>query len=392
MNSVLGTKDCYGCGVCAASCPRDAIRMKLSFSGFFEPEVDEESCVDCGVCVGICSFRSDIVERDSSCDVLCLAGWSRDSVIRKACSSGGVGFEIARFLMDHDHKAIVCRYDSRKRRAEHYLAETEEELKLSIGSKYLQSDTYAGFSRLRQGNKYLVVGTPCQIDSIRRWVRMRKMDDRVILLDFFCHGVPSMLMWEKYVSEVEKMIGGIDQIVWRDKSSGWHDSWVMKVGGRYSSKYSDGDLFYRMFLKNRCLAEPCYEKCKYKGLNSASDIRIGDLWGRRFSGNEEGVNGVVGLTGAGVDLLKVMGDSLHLEPSTAEVVCESQMREGARRPLSNGYVMRSLHSTKSLEKIDKVAGIIEKIDETPRTMLYYAFRLPKKIKESLGRSVKRINP
>ena len=387
MSSVLGTKDCYGCGVCAASCTRNAISMKLNPSGFYEPEVDEERCVDCGVCVDVCSFRSGGVEQDSSFDKPCFAGWSRDGAVRKACSSGGVGFEIARFLLKKDYGAIVCGYDSKSRRAKHYLARTEEELTSSIGSKYIQSDAFPGFSLLRKGDHFLVAGTPCQIDSVRRWAKKLKMNENVILLDFFCHGVPSMLMWDKYLFEVEKRIGDIGQIVWRDKNTGWHDSWVMKVGDRYSSKYSDGDLFYRMYLKNRCLAKPCYEKCKFKGLKSAADIRIGDLWGRKFSGNEEGVNGVVGLTKVGADLLKEMDSVLHLEPSTVEVVCESQMKGCARRPISYGYVMKRLHSPKTLSEIDRIASLIEQIEEVPRTLRYYASRLPRKIKETLhGRS------
>lgn len=383
MKSVLGTKDCYGCGVCAASCERHAIDMKLNYSGFYEPEVDPERCVNCGLCADVCSFRSVIVEQDESFDIHLFDGWSLDSAIRKKCSSGGVAFEIARSLLKKDYKAIVCRYNDRARQAEHFLAETEEELKLSIGSKYLQSNTYPGFSHLRKGNKYLVVGTPCQIDSIRRWVKKRQLEESVILLDFFCHGVPSMLMWDKYLSEVEKSIGGIEQVVWRDKSSGWHDSWAMKVDGRYSSKYSDGDLFYRMYLKNRCLAKPCYERCKFKGLNSAADIRVGDLWGRKFAANEDGVSGVIGLTKKGFDLLRSMDEELYLEPSTVDIVCESQMKQCARRPISYGYVRRSLHSKKSIDRIDRTATLIEQIEEIPRSVRYYVSRFPKKVKELL---------
>lgn len=383
MNSIFGTQDCYGCGVCAASCKREAIRMKLNSSGFYEPVVDKEKCVNCGLCVDVCSFRADNVEQDNSFDVKSFAGWCCDNVIRKACSSGGVGFEVARFLIKQNYGAIVCQYNPKERRAEHFLAETEEELKKSIGSKYIQSNTYSGFSQLQRYSKCLVVGTPCQIDSIRRWIKKQKIEEHIILMDFFCHGVPSMLMWDKYLSEVEEKIGSIDYIVWRDKETGWHDSWVMKAGERYVSRFSKGDLFYRMFLKNRCLAKPCYEKCKFKGLVSAADIRIGDLWGSKYAENEKGVNGVVGLTHKGVDLLLKMNEVLHLEPTTAEIVCEAQMKKCAHLPLSYDYVMRSLHSGKTLYEIDKIASLIEQIEEVPRSIKYYVSRLPVKLEELL---------
>ena len=383
MNSVLGTKDCYGCGVCAASCKKNAIQM-LNSSGFYEPVVNESSCVDCGMCVDVCSFHAEKVEQDGASDIKCYAGWSRDDEIRKSCSSGGVGFEVARFLMQKNYESIVCGYNSKERRAEHFLAQTEEQLRASIGSKYIQSYSYSGFSQLQKGQNYFAVGTPCQIDSIRRWMKKIKMNEDVVLLDFFCHGVPSLLMWNKYLDEVEKKIGLFDHIAWRNKDFGWHDSWVMKVEDRYVSRYSRGDMFYRMFLRNRCLAKPCYEKCKYKGIDSAADIRIGDLWGSQYAKNEDGVNGVVGLTKRGVEILKEMDGVLHLEPSTMEIVCESQMKKCARRPISYNYVMKSLHSTKSLGEIDKVASLIEQMEDVPRSLKYYASRLPVKLRELLN--------
>lgn len=387
MSSILGTQDCYGCGVCAASCKKHAISMTINPDGFYHPEVDESLCVNCGVCIGVCSFQDEDVEQDCSFEAKYFAGWSDDKNVRHDCSSGGVGFEIGRYLLEKDHAAIVCRYNSTESRAEHFLANTIDELKVSIGSKYIQSNTYPALSQLQNGKKYLIVGTPCMIDSIRRWVKRMKIDDSVILMDFFCHGVPSLLMWDKYVANVKDKIGEIDHIVWRDKEKGWHDSWAMKVGERYVSRYSQGDLFYRMFLKNRCLAKPCYDKCKFKGIASAADIRIGDLWGSKYAKNEEGVSGVVGLTKKGVALLEDMNKVIHLESTLKEVVCESQMKSCAIRPLSHKHVMKSLHTNKSLSEIDRNASFIEKFEEIPSSIRYYASRLPVKIENAIKRII-----
>ena len=49
-------KDCYGCGVCSASCPKKVITMKES-SGFSFPQVDQDNCVECGICLSVCSFN-----------------------------------------------------------------------------------------------------------------------------------------------------------------------------------------------------------------------------------------------------------------------------------------------------------------------------------------------
>ena len=51
MNSIIkfNRKDCYGCGVCVAACPRDAIQMRLNADGFYSPILDSSKCVHCGV-------------------------------------------------------------------------------------------------------------------------------------------------------------------------------------------------------------------------------------------------------------------------------------------------------------------------------------------------------
>lgn len=388
MKNISNYDYCYGCGVCASACPKKTITMKISEDGFYVPKVEESNCTECGICLDVCAFNHEKTVQDEDFTIKCSAVWSKDSVIRQTCTSGGVGFEIGRYLISKGYKAIVCRYNPETKRAEHYVAETEEQLKASIGSKYIQSDSFRSFSHIKKGEKYFITGSPCQIDSIRRWVRKRKMEDDVLLLDFFCHGVPSMLMWDRYTQEVEERIGKFGDIVWRDKETGWHDSWVMKVSERYASWFSKGDLFYKMFLGDRCLGSQCYHDCKYKYDKSAADIRIGDLWGRKYAKDEKGVNGVVCFTLKGVELLKEMHAVLHIEPSTIEIVGESQMKKCAHKPISHRYVMKRLKAGKSLADIHKTASRIELFERVPRTINSYIFRLPSKILEVVGLKAK----
>lgn len=382
--NVLRDTDCFGCAVCAAVCRRKAITMKINDNGFYTPSINNDQCVECSLCLDVCALNDINVANEHHSMISCYASWSEDYRIRKKCSSGGVSYEIGRFLIRKGYGVIACRYNSQSKKTEHYLAEDEDALSDSVGSKYIQSYTLPGLSQIKKGRKYLIIGTPCQIDSVRRYIKKLGIESDVILMDFFCHGVPSMLMWDQYLLHIENNIGQFNKILWRDKETGWHDSWVIKVEDRYSSWFSKGDLFYKMFLKDRCLGTACYENCKYKYDSSAADIRVGDLWGRTYQENESGVSGIVCFSQKGHDLLQEMTTVLHLERSTLDIVGEAQMKKCAHKPISYNYVMRNLKKGTPLVRIDKVATIIEFFEIVPRKLIYYIKRFPSKLLEILN--------
>ena len=343
-------KDCYGCGLCATTCPRHIITITWNADGFYEPRMaDESRCTDCGLCTEVCSYlHDDLSLKDRY--IQSYAAWSNDAQVRRKCSSGGVGFEVGRTLMGEGYKVCGVRYNTETNRAEHYIAATVEELIPSIGSKYIQSYTVDGFKAVNRKEKYLVTGTPCQIDSFRRYIRKFRCEDNFVLMDFFCHGVPSMLAWKKYIREVEKVTGKITYVSWRNKFTGWHDSWAMSIDGErtgkkvdwhdsynmlirkkkgfYNSRLSQGDAFYRLFLGDVCLGKACYEKCKFKYDQSSADIRIGDLWGKAYQDNEEGVSAAIAFTEKGNEILKRCHCTLVEHPF--EVVAEGQMKKAPK--------------------------------------------------------------
>ena len=60
MNSVYETKDyCCGCTACASVCPKQAITMEYDDCGFSYPCINQEKCIDCGLCKKTCSFYGD---------------------------------------------------------------------------------------------------------------------------------------------------------------------------------------------------------------------------------------------------------------------------------------------------------------------------------------------
>lgn len=354
MNNISSIKNCFGCGVCAIACPKKIIDLRLNKKGFYEPFLfDESKCIDCGLCLSVCSFKHDDTALKDP-QLKSYGAWSKDPKVRRKCSSGGVAFEIGKTLLNDGYKVCGVKYNIDANRAEHYIASNLVELISSVGSKYLQSYTIPGFLNINKKEKYLVTGTPCQIDSFRRFIQKFHCEDNFLLLDFFCHGVPSMLLWKIYLENCQKKVGKITYVSWRNKFKyGWHDSWLMGIDGENTSKKlnspdsyeslikerstfiqsrkSQGDFFYEAFLNNLCLNKPCYDNCRFKYSRSSADIRVGDAWGKTYVNDELGVSSVVAFTAKGDDCLQKT--NCTLEQYNFETLCNSQMKENAERPM-----------------------------------------------------------
>ncbi len=375
MNNIHNIKDCYGCGVCATVCAKKIIEIKLNKNGFYEPRItDPDKCTNCGLCVNVCAFSHKETALDKQdIQISSWAAWSNDERVQRKCSSGGIGYEIAKQLIEKDHKLCGCRYNPKNNRAEHYIATTPEEAIASIGSKYIQSYTVDGFRAINRKEKYLVTGTPCQIDSFRRYIKKFRVEENFVLLDFFCHCVPSMWAWNKYTKMVEKQIGKITYASWRNKYNGWHDSWAKSLDGEWAeknrinwhdsynllikgdksfinSRLTQGDIFYNLFLGDYCCNPACAKDCKYKYDRSSADIRIGDLWGKTYTDNDKGVSALITFTPKGKEVVEQLKDVTLIE-HPFEVVAEGQMKRNVHKKPTYGIVMRFLKSSYGLDTI-----------------------------------------
>lgn len=370
--NISGIHNCYGCGVCTIACAKKIIELKLNDEGFYEPYItDESKCTDCSICRDVCAFcHEDLASKPAFTEG--YGSWSNTPTVRQKCSSGGTGYEIAKYLIEKEYDVVGVRYDAVRNIAEHYIAHTKEELVQSMGSKYIPSYTAEAFRKIDRKKKYLITGTPCQIDSFRRYIQKFRCENNFVLLDFFCHGVPSMLMWNKYAKWAETKVGKLTYVSWRNKFTGWHDSWAMAIDGEkygepvnwhdsynllirekkafLNSRLSQGDMFYNLFLSDYCLGKQCYEKCKYKHLESSADLRIGDMWGDCYKDNEKGVTGLLVLTEKGRMLVDELEGTCQFEPQDISLVTQGQM---AVPPVINArlrkWVFKGLRSHLSMK-------------------------------------------
>lgn len=387
--------NCYGCGVCSASCPKRIISIKLNTDGFYEPHISElDKCINCGICLEVCAFNhEDSALKTQDVQTKSWAAWSNNVDVRRKCSSGGIGFEIGKQLIERGYHVVGCRYDIKKQRAEHYISTTVADFVQSIGSKYIQSYTEEAFRQVkRKGQKYLVTGSPCQIDSFRRMIQKFSCEDNFILMDFYCHCVPSMWAWKAYIKMLEPKIGKVTYASWRNKFEyGWHDSWLMGLDGEANSfpinwnddydnlikerstmvksRMSQGDLFYKLFLGDICLGLQCEKQCKYKYDQSSADIRIGDLWGNTYMDDQKGVSALVVFTQKGRELIEGLRNVTLVE-HPFEVVAEGQMKVNAHHKEMRTIVMFLLRHNVALNSpIFKITLFCQRVISKIKTFI-----------------------
>lgn len=272
---------CSGCGVCSAICPTDAIKIKIDDKGFYGAEVVEDKCINCGLCTKICPFNVE-TKFTEPIDTYSAVRKSCDNSIKS--SSAGICWDVAKKAIEKGYKACGAKYNTENNKVEHFTASNIQEYLPAQGSKYLQSYSVDAFKEIlmdKSDQKFIVFGTPCQISGLRNYVKLKKMEEKFIFIDFFCHGVPSYHLWESYLAY--QGISNIKEVIFRDNSREKWNDFCMNIASedkKVNSSSKENDLFYRFFILDFCLSEVCCESCPFFASNSSADIRFGDVWNR----------------------------------------------------------------------------------------------------------------
>jgi coenzyme F420-reducing hydrogenase beta subunit len=299
-NSILdrGGQSCSGCGICSVICDVNAIKLAHNKVGFLEPTIDENICVNCGLCKQACykyvntpkQFRNYFENKKV------YGAWSKNVETRKISTSGGIGHELSAFALRLDYKVCGVDFDPETGACCHIVSDDLNQINRFRGSKYLQSDATKAFKSFAKDEKYIVIGTPCQIYGLRQYLIKKKWEERFILIDFFCHGVPTSNLYKKYLKYIKKKhsLGKFKEFSFRSKShSKWHRFGVEAKDTSGAVYYQDNapndDHYFHFFLSDVCLRKSCY-KCLLRLDMCSSDIRLADFWGPKYQRNDEGVS------------------------------------------------------------------------------------------------------
>ena len=253
--------------------------MERDEEGFDYPIVDTDRCIECHKCERVCPFMKLDEPREPQA---VYAACATDEGLREASSSGGLFTLLAEDTLRRGGVVFGARFDEAWSVCHDY-TETIEGLAPFRGSKYLQSRIGESYRQaeqfLKEERPVLFTGTPCQIKGLVHY--LGHAYDNLMTVDVVCHGVPSPMVWQRYLTTLRAGQGEITGITFRDKSvSGWrrYDFVAQSTGGGNVRQFYGDNIYVRGFLHDLYLRPSCYA-CMAKGGRSQSDLTLGDYWG-----------------------------------------------------------------------------------------------------------------
>ena len=372
-NCMANPRPCTGCGACKAVCPAGAVRLVLNQEGFWEAQADEAKCIRCQKCISVCPKFTEHFPAAPLFDALPLyAVCSKNPAEQATSSSGGAGAEIIAWAFANGYKAAGVVYNYQRQCAETVIAENPQEAACFKGSKYLQSECAGAFEQiLKRKDKLVVFGSPCQIAALHLAASLTGRRKDLILVDFFCHGVPSYFLWKSFLRSFPQKI---QQLRFRHKQKGWH-CYTMEINGAILPQ--EKNPFYTLFFSDLLLGAQCYD-CESRRSFAFADIRLGDFWASAFDMREDGVSAFCAITPKGQNVFDSLKDKLHILPVT-------QIHHLCRRNQQAFAQAKPLPAARR-----KMLAMLAGPEGLKRTLQYYKATRP--WKKRMADFVKRISP
>ena len=320
MKGIVSENLCTGCTTCVTGCPKKAIYLLEDKEGFKYPIIEQDKCIDCGLCKKICPVLNT---KENISINKCYVGYNKSDIEKEKSSSGAIFSLIANYILGNDGIVIGALFDKNNKLV-HKVVTNKNDLNGLKGSKYLQSDLGNIYSYIKENvkdKKILFVGTPCQVAGIKRIVN----DDNLICLDLICHGVPSPKLFNKYVKELEdKNNDKLLNYNFRDKATGWdtYSNTAIFKNKRITELAKD-NKYMKLFLADIALRKSCYN-CNFKLGNKYSDITLGDFWGvaNYYSEmyNKKGVSAIIINTKLGEEIFKNIRNNMEYKECKLEEI------------------------------------------------------------------------
>ncbi len=373
MNNVsyISKEDCSGCTCCEMVCPKHAISMMPDALGFLYPNVNQDSCIDCGLCVKKCSFNSSALNTEPL-SYFAFRLHEKNELIKS--QSGGAFYAIAHSMLKSgciiygvmiDNEYVVC----------HKRSKDENVLNRFRYSKYVQSYKGDIFKKVLHDldcdKVVLFSGTSCEIAGLKSFIPPQKQHN-LYTIDVICRGVSSPSLWKDYTQFVKNKYGNFNEVVFRDKESGWNTHNETFVFRGVKKHFKTFATFYHNYESLRL---SCYN-CHFASTKRVSDLTIGDFWNwKKFHheyNDDLGMSQIMVNTGKGEYLLDIIKrNNFCLEVTREECIQEQLINHllipKNRMKLEEDYITNGfLYVAKKYSNL----GVISKLKDFLRPFYY----------------------
>ncbi|MFR4582433.1 Coenzyme F420 hydrogenase/dehydrogenase, beta subunit C-terminal domain [Clostridium cadaveris] len=338
IKRICKEQECTACNACINICAKKCITYEVDSTGTKYAVINEKNCISCSMCKNICPQLNNGEKNSPS---ICYAAWSKDEKIRKNSASGGIASELCKLFVDDKGMfsgvELTENFD-----AVYQLKEDMIKFEKYQNSKYVYSDTGFIFNdiayALEERKKVLFIGLPCQVDGLKHYLKLRKINtEKFYAVDLICHGVSPVEFLKAHIKYLEnKYNKKATELYFRDPEMNTY-TYTFSVKNNnetfYKKQVKRNDVYqigyhYGIIYRNNCY------KCKYARKERVGDITLADFgYVGKYAFCEydnKNVSCILVNTERGEELIKKMKDNnrvfLEKRPLEEELETEKQLK------------------------------------------------------------------